>query len=200
MTYKPLFAGLLASGLLVSGIITSGFSPEIARAETAEATAAETTEKDDTTTAEAAEPPTEPPEATTPEPDEAKPTQAKPEKSTDTAKPKAAIQSKTSIDWVPLARINPEKPVTIELNNKTQEELEYLITTHTNFRTLAPGQTASVIVTDFPAFLNINAKRSIGVKYLMRVSQNKVKLDLNITGGQGDTTLNIHEKGAIYLY
>jgi hypothetical protein len=110
------------------------------------------------------------------------------------------IESEMSVKWVPLARINQSKPVTIELHNKTAEPLEYLITTHTDFRTIAPGETVSIQVTDFPSFVNINAKRSIGVKYGLKVNGNKIKVDLNLTAGQGDTTLNIHDLGAVYLY
>jgi hypothetical protein len=110
------------------------------------------------------------------------------------------IESETSVKWVPLARVNPQKSVTIELHNKTAEPLEYLITTHTDFRTLAPGATVSLIVSDFPTFVNVNAKRSVGVKYGLNVKGNKIKVDLNLTGGQGDTTLNIHDLGAVYLY
>jgi hypothetical protein len=110
------------------------------------------------------------------------------------------IQSETSVQWVPLARINPANPVTIALHNKTAEPLEYLLTTHTDFRTLAPGETVSLILTDVPTFLNINAKRSVGVKYGLKINGNTVMVDLNLTSGQGDTTLNVHETGAIYLY
>jgi hypothetical protein len=110
------------------------------------------------------------------------------------------IESETSVKWVPLARINQAKPVTIELHNKTAEPLEYLITTHTDFRILAPGATVSLIVSDFPTFLNVNAQRSVGVKYQLNVKDNNIKVDLNLTNGQGDTTLNIHDLGAIYLY
>jgi hypothetical protein len=110
------------------------------------------------------------------------------------------IESKDVVRWEPLARVKPEKPVAVVLHNTTREPLEYIITTHTNFRTLAPGQ--KVILRDFalPTFVNINATRSIGVKYGLKVKGNKVLVDLRLTPGQGDTTLNIDDKGAIYLY
>jgi hypothetical protein len=110
------------------------------------------------------------------------------------------IVSQNSVQWIPLARVNPAKAVTLELRNKTPESLEYLITTHTNFRTLDPGKTTSLLVSDFPTFLNINAKRAIGVKYELTIEANKIIVDLKLTGGQGDTTLNVDDKGAIYLY
>jgi hypothetical protein len=110
------------------------------------------------------------------------------------------IESEMSVKWEPLARINQAKPVTIALHNKTAEPLEYLITTHTDFRTIAPGETVTIQVTDFPSFVNINAKRSVGLKYGLKVNGNKISVDLNLTSGQGDTTLNIHDLGAVYLY
>jgi hypothetical protein len=112
----------------------------------------------------------------------------------------AVIESEMSVKWEPIARINQAKPVTITLHNKTAEPLEYLITTHTDFRTIAPGATVSIQITEFPSFVNINAQRSVGVKYGLKVNGNKIDIDLNLTDGQGDTTLNIHELGAVYLY
>ncbi|NJN49116.1 MAG: hypothetical protein HC805_04145 [Alkalinema sp. RL_2_19] len=195
MKYQTLLTSLLVLSGLAAGYLDVSTIVPIAAAQaeitpTAEPVeAAEPEASDETAEAEAAE------------------TEAAETEAAETAQPKATptdrntvIQSQKSIEWIPLARINPAQPVTIELNNTSNDELEYLITTHTNFRTLAPGQKASIIVTDFPAFVNINAKRSVGVKYLMRVQGNKIMVDLKLTTGQGDTTLNIHEQGAIYLY
>jgi hypothetical protein len=38
------------------------------------------------------------------------------------------------------------------------------------------------------------------VKYGLTAKRNRVVLELKIAPGQGDTTLNIDDKGAIYLY
>ncbi|MFM2433200.1 MAG: hypothetical protein RLZZ511_4414 [Cyanobacteriota bacterium] len=110
------------------------------------------------------------------------------------------LESELSVRWEPLARVNASKPVTIVLNNNTPETLEYLITTHTDFRRLAPGASSRVIVADFPTFLNVNAQRTVGVKYRLTVDKNQVTLDLKVADDQGDTTLNIDQTGAIYLY
>jgi hypothetical protein len=110
------------------------------------------------------------------------------------------VYSEDSVRWDPLGRVDPAKPVTVELINRTQEPLEYLITTHTNFRTLEPGGRIKLSNFTLPTFVNINATRSIGVKYGLSTKQNRVILELKIAPGQGDTTLNIDDKGAIYLY
>jgi hypothetical protein len=116
----------------------------------------------------------------------------------ETLLPKA--YSEDSVRWEPLGRVNPEKPVTVELINRTQEPLEYLITTHTNFRTLEPGGSIKLSNFVLPSFININATRSVGVKYGLTAKRNRVIVELKIAPGQGDTTLNIDDKGAIYLY
>jgi hypothetical protein len=112
----------------------------------------------------------------------------------------AKVESQDVVQWEPLARVDVGKPFTIELKNTTAEQLEYLITTHTNFRSIAPGETVKLSRLTLPLFLNINATRSVGVKYLLSVERNTVKVELRLTGGQGDTTLNVDDKGAIYLY
>jgi hypothetical protein len=112
----------------------------------------------------------------------------------------AVVQSQDVVRWEPLARINLEKPFTIEISNSTNETLEYLVTTQTNFRSITPGQKVQLNSLPLPVFLNINATRPIGVKYRLSVDRNIVKVDLKLTPGQGDTTLNIDDKGAIYLY
>ncbi|MBD2329516.1 hypothetical protein [Alkalinema sp. FACHB-956] len=105
--------------------------------------------------------------------------------------------------WVPAARVDIQKPAKIQLVNKTPETLEYLITTHTNFRRLAPGQT--VTLSDFqpPVFININSLRDSGnVEYSVTVDKktNTATVDIKPTIGQGNRTLNLDKTGAIYLY
>ncbi len=110
------------------------------------------------------------------------------------------VQSQDVVQWEPLARIKLDQPFQIEISNTTPEALEYLVTTQTNFRTIGPGETVKLKSLKLPVFLNINAKRSVGVKYRLSVEGNIVKVGLKLTSGQGDTTLNIDDKGAIYLY
>jgi hypothetical protein len=110
------------------------------------------------------------------------------------------VYSEDSVRWEPLGRVDPAKPVSVELINRTNEPLEYLITTHTNFRILEPGARITLRNFELPTFINVNATRSVGVKYGLTAKRNRVVLELKIAPGQGDTTLNIDDKGAIYLY
>jgi hypothetical protein len=112
----------------------------------------------------------------------------------------APVQSQDVVQWEPLARIKLDQPFQVEVKNTTSETLDYLVSTQTNFRSIAPGETVVMNSLKLPLFLNINAQRSTGVKYLLSVEENRVKVSLKLTPGQGDTTLNIDDKGAIYLY
>jgi hypothetical protein len=103
--------------------------------------------------------------------------------------------------WVPVARVNPAQPIQLNLVNKTGQTLEYLITTHTNARTLDAGK--SVVLTSFqpPIFLNINAPDQAGtLKYQVSTQKNQITVEVVPIGQFGDHTLNIAETGAIYLY
>jgi hypothetical protein len=114
--------------------------------------------------------------------------------------PAPQVQSEDVVQWEPLARIKLDQPFQVEVKNTTPESLDYVVSTQTNFRTIAPGETVTMNSLKLPLFLNINAQRSVGVKYLLSVEKNRVKVGLKLTPSQGDTTLNIDDKGAIYLY
>lgn len=104
--------------------------------------------------------------------------------------------------WVPSAWFDEAKPARVQIINKTNEPLEYLITTHTNFRRLTPGQ--SVILSDLtlPTFVNINPLSEGNVDYSISVNRktNTVIAEVTFTRGQGDRTLHLDEKGAVYAY
>lgn len=105
--------------------------------------------------------------------------------------------------WVPAARLMTDKPQRIEVNNKTGITLDYLITTHTDFRTLKPGK--SVTLTNFstPVFVNINPQESnYLVAYTVSVTAKTNTLVVNVTLANklDNRTLNLDETGAVYLY
>ncbi len=105
--------------------------------------------------------------------------------------------------WVPAARLATDQPQRIEVNNKTGVTLEYLITTHTDFRTLAPGK--SVTLTNFstPLFLNINPQESnylVAYKVSVNPKTNTLIVNVTLTGNPDNRTLNLDETGAVYLY
>jgi len=105
--------------------------------------------------------------------------------------------------WVPAARLMTDKPQRIEVNNKTGMMLDYLITAHTDFRTLKPGK--SVTLTNFstPVFVNINPQESnYLVAYTVSVTAKTNTLVVNVTLANklDNRTLNLDETGAVYLY
>jgi hypothetical protein len=107
----------------------------------------------------------------------------------------------TEGSWVPVARVDPAKPIQLNVVNKTGQTLEYLITTHTQARTLDPGK--SVVLSNFalPIFLNINFPDQAGtVKYNVSTQKNRITVEVVPIGQFGDHTLNIADTGAIYLY
>lgn len=106
--------------------------------------------------------------------------------------------------WVPAARLMTGKPQRIEVNNNTGITLDYLITTHTDFRTLGPNK--SVTFTNFstPVFVNINSQESnYLVAYAVSVNAKTNTLVVNVTLANNkldNRTLHLDETGAVYLY
>ena len=105
--------------------------------------------------------------------------------------------------WVPAARLMTDKPQRIQVNNKTGITLDYLITTHTDFRTLEPSK--SVTLTNFstPVFVNINPQESnYLVAYTVSVNAKTNTLVVNVTlaNKMDNRTLHLDETGAVYLY
>jgi hypothetical protein len=113
------------------------------------------------------------------------------------------VKAADSPFWVPAARLATDKPQRIEVNNKTGVTLEYLITTHTDFRTLAPGK--SVTLTNFttPVFVNINPQESnylVAYKVSVNAKTNTLVVNVTLTNNPDNRTLNLDETGAVYLY
>jgi hypothetical protein len=103
-----------------------------------------------------------------------------------------------TLKWIPIARVDPAIATEVKLTNRSREPLEYLITTHTDFRTLQPGESVKLLNSE----LNVNAKRSIPLTYAVKVEgQRRIVVDVALsTSSQNDTTLNVDKTGAIYLY
>jgi hypothetical protein len=107
-----------------------------------------------------------------------------------------------TLKWIPIARVDPAVSTEIKLTNRTREPLEYLITTHTDFRTLQPGESVKLLNSELPMFLNVNGKRSVPLAYAVKVEgKRRIVVDVAFsTSSQNDTTLNVDTTGAIYLY
>lgn len=105
--------------------------------------------------------------------------------------------------WVPVARLSTEAPQRIQIQNKTGIPLEYLLTTHTNFRTLAAGKSVTLSNFPTPIFLNINAQESnylVAYKVNVNTKANTLIVTVTLTAGADNRTLNLDETGAVYLY
>ncbi len=122
------------------------------------------------------------------------------------AKPLMAMPAERSEDaqfWVPVARLSTDKPQRITVHNKTGVPLEYLVTTHTDFRVLEPGKSATLSNIETPLFLNINPQESnYLVKYAAVVDKktNTLNVTVTLTNSEDNRTLNVNETGAVYLY
>lgn len=115
----------------------------------------------------------------------------------------APSSDNTSEFWVPAARLDSSKPQRITIANKTGIVLEYLVTTHTDFRTLDEGESATLSDIETPLFLNINAQESnYSVKYSVSVDKktNTLMVMVTPTDSEDSRALNIDETGAVYLY
>lgn len=119
------------------------------------------------------------------------------------AQPAPSTSDNTTQFWVPAARLDTSNPQRITIMNKTGIVLEYLVTTHTDFRTLAPSESATLSNIDTPLFLNINSQKiNYSVKYSVSVDKktNTLMVTVTQTDGKDNRALNINETGAVYLY
>ena len=112
--------------------------------------------------------------------------------------------------WQPVARVNINRPIAIKLINQTEVVLEYSLTTNeAPPRQLFPRNTAVLREIPLPAYVLINSASSnpdhsrVNLRYEIAVSDDNV-VTVKIRQISDDipenTTLNIQETGAIYLY
>jgi hypothetical protein len=107
----------------------------------------------------------------------------------------------SSGSWVPVARVNPTKPVRITILNRTGSPLDYIVTTQTDSRRLAPGETAELSGIALPAYLNINAIQQLTpVRYQVSTKGNTAIVEVYPTDNDWNSSLNIDNTGAIYTY
>jgi hypothetical protein len=113
--------------------------------------------------------------------------------------------------WQPAARLDVSRPITIKLINETDVTLNYDLTTNIDSapENLEPGKEATFKGFVLPAYLLINPATSLSdpsefnLHYKVVVnSDNAVIVKIHKVGTEKprNTTLNIHETGAIYIY
>ncbi|MGA7933491.1 MAG: hypothetical protein WCA35_08080 [Kovacikia sp.] len=106
-------------------------------------------------------------------------------------------------DFQPVGRVNPKRPIRVQLVNKTPEPIDYIVVTYTDSRRLLPGQTAQLSNFPLPAYLNINPNRDrIAIRYRVSVNEqnNTAIVEVFPSSSGGNHALNINETGAIYIY
>ncbi len=99
--------------------------------------------------------------------------------------------------WTPRGQINPAQPITIVITNTTQEPLEYLVD---QVHPIAPGQSVTLPNLRANILMNINATRSVGLIYGLKIIGNRITIDLKFAKGLGNTVFQIDQKGRVYLY
>jgi hypothetical protein len=113
--------------------------------------------------------------------------------------------------WQPSARVDINRPIIIKLINETDVTLNYDLTTNIEKspEQLEAGKEVSLKDFPIPAYLLINPAAStpdmseFNLKYDVAVDTNNtaiVKIRKVDNETPGNTTFNLHETGAIYVY
>jgi len=111
--------------------------------------------------------------------------------------------------WQPVARVNPEVPIEIKFINQTEGAIEYGFTGNKNAPEKLPANETAVLSNVPPdthiliSLLN-PSKVSFGgnLKYDVAVTDNLVTVTVEEQSDLiiGDSALNIHQSGGIYIY
>jgi hypothetical protein len=103
----------------------------------------------------------------------------------------------------PVARIDPAKAVQIKIVNKNTEPVEFIVTTQTGFRRLAPGQSTQLSGIRLPAYLTISPIRDrTAIRYVVTTdSKNNISIvEVYPAGTTGHRSLNIDQTGGVYIF
>jgi serine/threonine-protein kinase len=104
--------------------------------------------------------------------------------------------------WQPAARINPQKPIQVTLQNQVNQLLEYGLTDPgAKTYEIPVGQKRTLSITRIPTFLTINTLERTALLFTLTVEGNQILIQVRqINDVVGDRTVNIDETGAIYIY
>ncbi|AFY75579.1 serine/threonine protein kinase [Pleurocapsa sp. PCC 7327] len=112
--------------------------------------------------------------------------------------------------WQPAARIDPQRPFQVKLINQTGEQIEYALTTNEfSPRQLASRESATLTYVPLDANLLINpiaspsnSEFASSLKFDVAASNNLLTVTI-LPGDRaraGDSTVNVHRTGAIYIF
>ena len=106
--------------------------------------------------------------------------------------------------WQPVARVNPEAAIQVNIINQTGASLEYSLTTgEIDIRQIAAGKIAKLTNLPKDAYILINPEMSqFSIKFDIQVIGNNT---VNVivqpsTDPSGESTVNIQSNGGIYQY
>lgn len=111
--------------------------------------------------------------------------------------------------WQPVARLNPELPIEIKFVNQTGQAIEYGFTGNQDIpQKLSPNETAvlSNVSADTHILISLlnpsNAGLGGNLKYDLAVTDNllTVTVEKHDNFVTGDSAVNIHSNGGIYIY
>ncbi|MER3495034.1 MAG: hypothetical protein C4323_24255 [Mastigocladus sp. ERB_26_2] len=108
--------------------------------------------------------------------------------------------------WQPVARLdNLERFVKVEILNNTTTPLQYSLSSGDALNTVIPvGGRVTLTTNSLPSYVLIYDQQSqIPLKYNVSTQGNLATVTVqqaDTTTGAGDTTLNLQESGAIYVY
>ncbi|MBD2526891.1 hypothetical protein [Nostoc sp. FACHB-133] len=104
--------------------------------------------------------------------------------------------------WQPVARVNPHKPLQVEVINQTNIPLQYGLTTD-SAKTLLPGNVTNISYISVPTDVLIYpSQQEASLKYKVNKVGNTtiVKVRQVASDTPGDGSLAINRTGAVYVY
>lgn len=103
--------------------------------------------------------------------------------------------------FAPVARVEPTQPVRLQLINRSNQPVDFILVTQTNSRRLAAGSTTQLSNFPLPAYLNINPIRDrTAVRYAVSAKSNTATIEIFSADYGGNRSLNIDQTGGIYIY
>jgi serine/threonine-protein kinase len=106
--------------------------------------------------------------------------------------------------WQPVARVNPEANIQVNIINQTGVSLDYSLTTgEIEIRQVTAGNTAELTSLPEDAYILINPKASqFSIKFDIKVTGDNI-VNINVQQSDdpsGESTVNIQPNGGIYQY
>ncbi|NJR20055.1 MAG: hypothetical protein HC777_00075, partial [Hyphomonadaceae bacterium] len=155
--------------------------------------------------------PTPAKQAQTPAPESNRPTAQKPQSQTPAPQTKnPPAQTYQPGFWQPVARINPKHPFKIKLVNQTNAAIEYALTTNEfSPRKLSSKESAILTYVPLDGYLLINSTQTspneevpTSLQFEVTVSGNiaTVSIRQEKSDRPADSTINVNQSGAIYIF